>query len=449
MFRHQTPDPTPNNSLDAESIAAHNVVVGTQIIHNYLANGGQQTDPDTLARQVAGYLRWMEAAFGTIKVAGIKRDAEAPDFTLDQAYVSLLATPARSPEEMEEAMRGKRGRPSDDKEDEEDKAKPVSLDEFHRLGKRLVITGGPGYGKTTVLLHIAWVLAKAIRERSPLAQQRLGLDTPLPLPIFVPLAAYAKWRTERPSAPKAETRLVDFLTQYLIGRQAEFGLPNDFFIKLLQDGHQVMLLLDGLDEVADEKLRLTVAQAIEDLVMTREQVLRAIVTCRTAAYKGRTALHHGFRELTVSALDEARVAQLVKQMYGSIYPHDRNLAEARAHNLIDGIVRLEAERQRLDPNSELLVTTPLMVRLLLIVHYNQRRMPEQRAELFAKATAALIENDYAPDQDLSDVNQLGIEGDSETYWSVVQHLAFHMHRKGTEQGREIDGEDLQAILQLL
>ena len=41
MFRHQTPDPTPNNSLDAESIAAHNVVVGTQIIHNYLANGGQ------------------------------------------------------------------------------------------------------------------------------------------------------------------------------------------------------------------------------------------------------------------------------------------------------------------------------------------------------------------------------------------------------------------------
>ena len=456
------PDSTPNNALEAESIAAPTVGVGTQIINNYLANGGQQTDQETLARQVAGYLRWVEAAFGTIKVAGIKRDAESPDFTLDQAYVSLLATPALSPDELEDGVRGKHGRghghkrDSDneaneaneaDEADERHKIVPVSLDEIHSLGKRLVITGGPGCGKTTVLLHIAWVLAKAIREGSPLAQHRLGLDAPLPLPIFVPLAAYAKWRTERPAAPKTETRLADFLTQYLIGRQAEFGLPGDFFIKLLQDGNQVMLLLDGLDEIADEALRLKVTQAIEDLVISREQVLRAIVTCRTAAYKGRTALQRGFRELTVSALDDARVSQLVQQMYGCIYPHDRSLAEGRAQNLIEGIARLEADRQRLDPNGERLVTTPLMVRLLLIVHYSQRRMPEQRAELFAKATTALIENDYAPDQDLNDVTHLGIAGDPDTYWSIVQHLAFHMHRKGQEQGREIDSEDLRKILQ--
>ena len=51
------PNPTPNNSLDVESIAAHNVVVGTQIINNYTANGGQQTDPAVLAKQVAKYLR--------------------------------------------------------------------------------------------------------------------------------------------------------------------------------------------------------------------------------------------------------------------------------------------------------------------------------------------------------------------------------------------------------
>ncbi|MCL5999848.1 MAG: hypothetical protein M1546_27880, partial [Chloroflexi bacterium] len=68
----------------------------------------------------------------------------------------------------------------------------VALDEVLSLGNRLVVTGGPGCGKTTVLLHIAWVLATAILDGSDLAKDKLGLQRPLPVPIFIPLAAYAR-----------------------------------------------------------------------------------------------------------------------------------------------------------------------------------------------------------------------------------------------------------------
>ena len=42
-------------------------------------------------------------------------------------------------------------------------------------------------------------------------------------------------------------------------RQAAPSLPSDFFAELLKEGRHVLLLLDGLDEVADEDERACVS----------------------------------------------------------------------------------------------------------------------------------------------------------------------------------------------
>ncbi|MCB9108705.1 MAG: hypothetical protein H6633_31320 [Anaerolineales bacterium] len=66
------------------------------------------------------------------------------------------------------------------------------------------------------------------------------------------------------------------------------------FQQLLRTGRQVILLLDGLDEVPDEAERAEVRQAIEDLLRGRESCGWSSPVARRL--QGRTALGGGFQE---------------------------------------------------------------------------------------------------------------------------------------------------------
>ena len=125
----------------------------------------------------------------------------------------------------------------------------------------------------------------------------------------------------RPAAPKAVYSAVQRQrgspqkqrTSPSASKQAGFDLPPDFFVQLLQEGRNVVLLLDGLDEVATEGERAQVRQSVEDLVGGRPE-LRVVVTCRTAAYRsGRTALGADFKEVLVQALEyEPHIVPMVR-----------------------------------------------------------------------------------------------------------------------------------------
>ncbi len=83
-----------------------------------------------------------------------------------------------------------------------------------------------------------------------------------------------------------------------------------------------------------------------------------------------------------------------------------------------------------------------MVRLLLIVHVNNRRLPDERADLFDKAINALLQVDYGREE--GDIRELST--DWKPFRDMAQHLAFHMHGQGRDQGREIEERELKAAL---
>jgi hypothetical protein len=126
-------------------------------------------------------------------------------------------------------------------------------------------------------------------------------------------------------------------------------------------------------------------------------------------------------------LEPEQVADLIRQAYLAIYPAavERDDRQRQTANLIDSVTKLETERAaRLgSADDNRLVTTPLLVRMLLIVHFNLRRLPDQRAELLA---------------------QLG--GDWRSRRDMLQYLAFHMHSRGQEAGREIGERELTEVL---
>jgi hypothetical protein len=405
------------------------------IIHQYSKEQKTPPDPAVLQAQIGAYLTWLVDWAGTLELRGIQRQGEqVVQLPLEQVYVPLAATAYGWQQNT------------------------IDLNEILSLDRRLILTGGPGSGKTTVLLHIAWALSRAIAaDDVALARKLVGFvptkfenkdgteeTEPLPLPIFVPLSAYAAHR--RSLGSKDDRTLAAFISHYLFARQTSFALPDDFFRHLLRQGQAVLLLLDGLDEVPDETERAQVRQAIEDLVTGRDR-MRVMVTCRSAAYQGRTALGKGFRQIHVRPLETEHISALVKHAYAHLYRSAPQRQQQKTEELLAGIALLEAERHtRLGKETQPLINSPLLVRMLLIVHYRERRLPEQRAELYMKATDAMLLPDYAPDAEMADAIGQLIGGSWEVHRDLVQHLAFHMHQRGDKQGREIEEADLRRIL---
>jgi len=431
---------------------AGNINTGTQVLNLYLSQGGLQRDQQTLERQVASYLGWVRDHYGRIALRGIERGGrKVLELELDQTYASLEARITMPAEERAGFMgligRLPKQRKSSEAVEEAGRiSQDIDLDDVLALGNRLVITGAPGCGKTTVLLHIAWALAKAILDGSDLANDKLGLDRPLPLPIFIPLAAYARHVRDlrnKPGVSAREGTLSAFISHYLIHNDADFDLPDDFFVQLLRDGRSVIVLLDGLDEVANEDERAVVRQAVESLVHGRTD-MRVLVTCRTAAYRGQTALGGDFRDATVRSLDTDRVREIVRKFYGFVYAGEPKQADRDTDELLRGVEQLEAQRKRRGGADAPLISTPLMVRLLLIVHYSYRHMPEQRAELFMKAAQTMIQLDYLPDVGVQQSLKQAVGNGWTDQYEMAQHLAFYMHSRGEGQGREIEEDDLRA-----
>lgn len=409
----------------------------TYVAHQYLDVGGRPVDESKLRRQILEYLKWVREHFSTIELRGIDREGQqVVQLDLETVYVPLEA----------EVPGGRTDRPTIKLEDVWALEIPGRVGEFER---RLAITGGPGSGKTTVLQNIAWILATAICTDDPqLARVRLGVKgDALPVPIVIPLSAYAEYRSNLPQAsPPRERRLTTFISRYLIERQSGLDLPTDFFTQLLRNDQAVILLLDGLDEVPNEDERAVLRQAIEDLVNNR-RAMRVAVTCRTAAYRGHTALGRGFREVRVKSLENQHVEALVRQAYAALYPYDRAVSQRKANELLQGIRGLEQERRRrFGREAQRLIASPLLVRMLLVVHASERRLPEQRTELYMKATDNMLLPRYALDEEAAHrIGQL-VGGSREVHRDLVQYLAFTMHRRGETQGREISEDDLRDVL---
>jgi formylglycine-generating enzyme required for sulfatase activity len=428
---------------DGSAVAAHTRGLLIQIVKNYAREHADAHEED-LQNQLSEYLDWVCDSFGVIVLRGIEQGGrQAISLSLDMVYVPLQAECQQDiSDELE-----KYGDPGEEQRKEQPVRKNIPLNEVLSLGPHLIITGGPGCGKTTVLQHIAWSLADAIQKNSITAKEKLGLIAPLPLPVYVPLSQYASYLRKLPESASGKQRsLAAFIVDYLLRRQTNLSLREDFLAYLLRTERSVLLLLDGLDEVPNEAERVLVRQAIEDISAGKE-ALRVVVTSRTAAYRGQAVLGRDFRQVSVLPLEQSQIESLVQHAYGSVYPNSRAKAQAAAVDLIQQIRLLEDERrQRLGENTQPLVVTPLMVRLLLIVHFNAQKLPDQRADLYQRAVDVMLKPDYNPDAHVMDDIERRMAGSLAMNREMLQHLAFHMHHRGDDPGKDVDEQYLRAIL---
>ncbi len=240
---------------------------------------------------------------------------------------------------------------------------------------RLVVVGDPGAGKTTFLRRVTHALCQTHSGEVPqAAQQRLGIADRT-FPIFLrlsELADHLERHAHQPAAPAGDDAPA-WLPHYLGAASAAnaWGLSADFFRQQLEAG-QCTVLLDGLDEAPDRRVRERLSRLIENVTRTYGKC-RFVVTSRPAAYTGDVVLPE-FAHARIDPLSDEVVEAFLGRWCQAIYVGDARSAGEHLDELLSA-VRARREIRRMARN-------PVMLTALAVVHWNERRLPEQRADLY-------------------------------------------------------------------
>jgi formylglycine-generating enzyme required for sulfatase activity len=238
--------------------------------------------------------------------------------------------------------------------------------------ERLAILGGPGTGKTTLLAYLTLTFARGqAGERLRLKEKRL--------PILVPLR-----QLKQVLGGGAGT-----LPAYLSDWFAKLGVPPPpgFFEKALESG-RCLVLLDGLDEVADQTERRRMTEWVDRLVTIYSRN-RYLVTSRPPGYES-APLENGFTVLRIRDFTAEEVRQFAANWclavelaaQGEDNPTARRRAREAAHDLMVAVEANAAIRK--------LAVNPLLLSIIALVHRYRATLPKRRVDLYAECVDVLL-----------------------------------------------------------
>ena len=157
----------------------------------------------------------------------------------------------------------------------------------------------------------------------------------------------------------------------LVETKGLIGLSEAFFQQTLEEG-QAVLLLDGLDEAPTDALRRQISHMIQKAATVYPQ-LRLVVTSRPAAYEGQVVLPN-FAQAQIEHLEDEAVANFLRRWCQALFPESQERAERHHAELLHSLhARVEIRR---------IARNPVMLTALAVVHWNEKRIPERRADLY-------------------------------------------------------------------
>jgi formylglycine-generating enzyme required for sulfatase activity len=288
----------------------------------------------------------------------------------------------------------------------------------------LILLGDPGSGKTTVLKSLALVLASGQEEIPGLGRR---------LPVLVQLSAYAN------AIAKRGLPLQDFLPLYFKDRGLEAPVA-DLLAERLARG-EVLVLLDGLDEVRELKHRHRVVERVQDFYSRhREAGNKFVLASRVVGYREVRPAAEGLAEATLVDFEDEEIEAFVGKWTAAIE------AAATGETRI-AQEEVNRERQELltavrtNPGVRSLAAKPLLLTILALMKRQGVTLPERRVELYQRYVETLIKHwnlarGSAKDLDLLDTLR------------VLQPLALWMHESSPGEGLVNEGHlhrELQRI----
>lgn len=295
-------------------------------------------------------------------------------------------------------------------------ARPAPLDvlEMVRATQRLLVLGDPGSGKTTLLLYLATRHARALLDgidyTGELGEARL--------PLYVRAGDFAR-------AHDRQAGLRAFIVPYITGKLECNVSPAE--LEAVIGGHlrsgSCVVLIDGLDEVSTADQRIAIVETITNLVVAEApRGNHFICTSRISGYAA-APLPPDFPAVRLAEMAEPAIETFLRLYVPAI---ERAEAPSKSAAVIaadaDHTVTNMLQAFRSSPGVRRLLTNPLLLTAVVLVHRTQGALPERRIDAYKAVTDALGHTWRAkqgiPEAELPDERRL-------TRW--LTRLAAWMH----------------------
>ncbi len=327
--------------------------------------------PPDLEELKTEYLAYLRRAYRALDFKGIPQfEAISSELLLEEVYVPLLARPERPGGETWE--RRLAGRVLRDEYLPDEAIASLEKGAVHTvrvedaLGEEalVVVLGDPGSGKSTLLKYLTL---------------RLSAEEDAPLPILLPLNAYA-----RVLHKNGDGSLQSYLSTYF----ADQGVKNlaPLFESALSQG-QAVILLDGLDEVQDGRAYLV--NKVENFASEAvEKGNKLVVTSRIVGYQ-QAPLKSEWNLYTLLDFNRSSVEDFAERW---CWAFERSTLgdtpEAKASAEKERLALLEAIDA--NPGVGKLATNPLLLTILALIKRQGVSLPNRRAELYELYLETLI-----------------------------------------------------------
>ncbi|MCK5878024.1 MAG: NACHT domain-containing protein, partial [Candidatus Marithrix sp.] len=233
----------------------------------------------------------------------------------------------------------------------------------------LGIIGAPGCGKTTLLQHIALIFASKQHRKYKMKAQ-------------IPVLLFLRQHVEKIGK---KVSLADLAQEHFAAKNLE--PPAGWFAKQLNIG-KCLVLLDGLDEVADLEQRKQVSEWVDEQVVKYPRC-KFVVTSRPQGYL--TAPVERANVLEVQPFNSEQVKKFIHAWYLA------NEVTSFGHRVDDGIRQRARDaaddlimRLRSLPALSDLTVNPLLLTMIAMVHRYRGQLPGRRVELYAEICDVLL-----------------------------------------------------------
>lgn len=281
----------------------------------------------------------------------------------------------------------------------------------------LIILGTPGSGKTTLL---KWIALQCSQSHNAFYSLRI--------PLYLPLS-----RLQR-NNPALQNNIMDLASLELKQQNIDPGFLDINFKK-----GKLLFLLDGLDEVGDEKNRRDTMKWLQNQDIGKNGM---IITSRLGSIReDRGIVFPGAKEITLQELNLHEVESFLDRFFHQLYspfpvtndnPPDH---EKSIHQLsIELIHIIKDNRQK---GLAEIALNPLLLTIIAIVHSTRAILPIERHKLYEECLKVMIELWNVANR------KVPISFSLETSLKLLSLIAFHLMKNNL---KELERKDMDAFL---